>query len=319
MSIVIPVFNEADGLPELRKRLIDVLEPMGLTFEIILIDDGSTDASRERIVAFHRQDARICGLFLSRNFGHQIAITAGLQHARGNAVAIMDADLQDPPETLPIFLQKLKEGYDVVYGIRRKRKENALKRLSYYLFYRLLNRLSEQAMPLDSGDFCIMTRRIVNHLNTMPERHRFLRGLRTWAGYRQTGVEYERDYRFAGVPKYSFSKLFNLAIDGLISFSSIPVRMMIHFGFFTAFISFVTGLAYLILKLIGIGNWPSGFATLFLLIAFLGGIQLITIGMIGEYIGRIHMEVKNRPLFLISDYIGIQPVAQINSFQQPSD
>ncbi len=306
MSVVIPVFNEANGLPELYNRVTRVLGNLNLRYEIILVDDGSTDASREIIKTFHERDPQICGLFLSRNFGHQTAISAGLHYAQGQIIVIMDADLQDPPEILPQFFSKIQEGYDVVYGIRRKRKENIWKRFTYYLFYRMLNHLSDSPMPLDSGDFCAMTRRIVDHLKAMPERHRFLRGLRAWSGYRQTGIEYERDSRYAGSSKYTLSKLFNLALDGLISFSAIPVRLIIQFGFFTAFTSFFIGLTYLVLKIFDIGTWPSGFATLFLLIAFLGGIQLITIGMIGEYVGRIHLEVKQRPLFLISEYIGIK-------------
>lgn len=305
MSVVIPVFNEEGGLEALRQRLTTVLEKAQISFEVILVDDGSQDNSRHLMAEFHQQDDRFRALFLSRNFGHQIAITAGLMHAKGDTVAIMDADLQDPPEVLSLFWKQLNCGYDVVYGVRRKRKEHIFKRLAYYLFYRLLNKLSEYPMPLDSGDFCLMTRRIVDHLNNMPESHRYLRGLRAWTGFSQTGIEYERDVRFSGRSKYTLSKLFNLALDGLVSFSAIPVRLIIQFGFLTALTSFCIGLAYMILKLFDIGTWPSGFATLFLLSAFLGGIQLVTIGMIGEYVARIHMEVKNRPLFFVSDYIGV--------------
>lgn len=307
ISVVIPVLNEAHGLPELRRRLTEALDRAQLSFEVILVDDGSQDDSRNLMAEFHQQDERFRALCLSRNFGHQIAITAGLMHAKGDAIAIMDADLQDPPEVLLLFWKKLKEGYDVVYGVRRKRKENMIKRMCYFLFYRLLNKLSEYPMPLDSGDFCLMSRHIVDHLNKMPETHRYLRGLRAWSGFQQIGLEYEREGRFIGKSKYTFTKLFNLALDGLISFSAIPVRFIIQFGFLTAVTSFGIGVAYMILKLLDIGTWPSGFATLFLLIAFLGGIQLITIGMIGEYVARMHMEVKRRPLFLVADYIGIDP------------
>jgi glycosyltransferase involved in cell wall biosynthesis len=229
LSVVIPVFNEAEGLPELRRRLTDVLEKAQISFEVILIDDGSQDNSRYVMAEFHQQDERFRALCLSRNFGHQIAITAGLMHARGDVVAIMDADLQDPPEVLSVFWTKLQEGYDVVYGVRRKRKESVFKRMAYYVFYRLLSKLSDFSMPLDSGDFCLMTRRIVNHLNKMPESHRYLRGLRAWSGFRQTGIEYERESRYTGTSKYTLTKLFNLALDGLISFSAIPVRFIIQF------------------------------------------------------------------------------------------
>lgn len=307
MSVVIPVYNEAEGLSELRDRLTSALDQAQISFEVILVDDGSQDDSRNLMAEFHKKDARFKALFLSRNFGHQIAITAGLMHAKGNTVAIMDADLQDPPEILPALFDKLKTGYDVVYGIRRKRKEGFLKRSAYYLFYRLLKKLSDYPMPLDSGDFCLMTKRIVDHLNQMPEGHRYLRGLRAWTGYRQTGLEYERDLRYAGTSKYTLAKLFNLALDGMISFSAIPVRFIIQFGFLTAVSAFGIGMAYMVLKLLNVGTWPSGFATLFLLISFLGGIQLITIGMIGEYVARVHVEVKKRPLFLVANYIGIEP------------
>lgn len=313
MSVVIPVFNEAEGLSELRRRLTEVLGNAHLSFEVILVDDGSQDHSRSLMTDFHQEDERFRALFLSRNFGHQIAITAGLMHAKGDTIAIMDADLQDPPEVLKDFWKKLKEGYDVVYGVRRNRKEHVFKRLGYYIFYRLLNKLSDYPIPLDSGDFCLMSRRIVDHLNKMSEGHRYLRGLRAWSGFRQTGIEYERAHRYTGPSKYTFTKLFNLALDGLMSFSAIPVRSVIQFGFLTAVTSFVIGLVHLILKLFNIGNWPSGFASLFLLVAFLGGIQLITIGMIGEYIARVHMEVKKRPLFLVSEYIGIDASNQYDS------
>ena len=317
LSVVIPVFNEAESLYELTDRLVNTLDPLGLSYEIILMDDGSTDGSRALIEQLHQKDARIQAIFLSRNFGHQIAITAGLHHVSGKVVAIMDGDLQDPPEILPEFWNKLKEGHDVVYGIRRKRKENVWKRLSYFLFYRFFNILSEFDIPLDSGDFCMMNRHIVDQLNRMPEHHRFLRGLRAWTGYRQVGIEYERAKRQTGEPQYTFSKLLNLALDGLISFSALPVRLIIQFGLIAACSSFVIGLFYLILRLLNIGTWPSGFATLILVTFFFGGIQLITIGIIGEYVGRIHMEVKNRPLYLVANYLGVKSV-QESASQNPS-
>ncbi|MDA0711557.1 MAG: glycosyltransferase family 2 protein, partial [bacterium] len=241
LSVVIPVYNEATGLTELRRRLTETLEKDQISFEVIMVDDGSQDDSRKLMVEFHQTDERFRALFLSRNFGHQIAITAGMMHASGDTVAIMDADLQDPPEAIPTFVKKLREGYDVVYGVRRKRKEHIFKRLAYYVFYRLLAKLSDYPIPLDSGDFCLMTRRMVDHLNRMPEKHRYLRGLRAWSGFMQTGIEYERESRYSGKSKYTVTKLFNLALDGLISFSAIPVRLIIQFGFLTALTSFVIG------------------------------------------------------------------------------
>jgi dolichol-phosphate mannosyltransferase len=243
------------------------------------------------------QDARVNAIELARNFGHQVAISAGLEHSRGRAVCIMDADLQDPPEVLPKFLQKWQEGAEVVYAIRTLRKEWWVKRLAYAGFYRLLQRVANIKIPLDAGDFCIMDRCVVDQLVQMPERNRFVRGIRSWVGFRQVGVVYERHSRHAGRPKYTFRKLIYLALDGLISFSHMPLRIITLLGIAVSVLSFTVALFYVVKKL-ALGVGIPGFTTLVVSIFFLAGIQLMTIGVIGEYIGRISDEVKRRPLYV---------------------
>jgi dolichol-phosphate mannosyltransferase len=240
---------------------------------------------------------------LARNFGHQVAISAGLDHARGAGVIIMDADLQDPPEVLPEFIAKWREGHDVVYAIREQRKEGALKRATYAAFYRLLQRVAQIEIPLDAGDFCIMDRRVVDLLNGMPERNRFVRGIRSWVGLSQVGLPYARQARHAGHPKYTFSRLIYLALDGLVSFSFLPLRVITLMGFAVSAVSILLAIAYTIQK-ITIGLSPPGFATLTVALFFLSGIQLVTIGVIGEYVGRIFDEVKRRPLYVVNQRIG---------------
>jgi len=243
-------------------------------------------------------DPRVIIVQLARNFGHQIAISAGLDFSRGNAVIIMDADLQDPPEILPKFIEKWREGHDVVYAIRANRKEGWFKRNAYALFYRMLQRISRIQMPLDAGDFCIMDRKAVDILTKMPERNRFVRGIRSWIGLDQVGLAYDRDSRYAGQPKFTLSRLTYLALDGLVSFSYIPLRAISLLGFVISFISIVLAISYTIQKLT-LGLSPPGFATTIVAIFFLAGIQLITLGVIGEYVGRIFEEVKQRPLYIL--------------------
>ena len=302
-SIVIPIYNEEENLPELYNRLTDVMTSLQEPYEVIFVDDGSKDNSLNIMREMHQRDKRIKTISLSRNFGHQIAISAGIEYARGKAVIVMDGDLQDPPEVLPPFIQKWKEGWDAVYAIRRKRKENLLKRAAYAIFYRLLKKISSIDIPLDSGDFSIMDRKIVDILKSMPERTRFVRGIRTWVGFKQVGLEYERDKRFAGKPKYNFKKLVKLALDGLISFSYVPLKLAVSFGFVISGVSFLGAIATLFQRLFTDTTVP-GYATTVISILFLGGIQLITIGILGEYIGRIYDEVKQRPLYIIQEIIG---------------
>jgi dolichol-phosphate mannosyltransferase len=303
ISIVVPMFNEEATLPTLYTRLTQVLTPLVTPYELVMVDDGSTDRTLELLRQLHAQDPKVKFIRLARNFGHQAALTAGLAHASGQAVVVMDADLQDPPEVIPELLARWKEGSEVVYAIRRHRKEPPTKQLAYALFYRLLSRVASLRIPLDSGDFCLMDRRVVDQLDALPERNRFLRGLRSWVGFHQTGLEYERQARYAGQTKYSFWNLMRLAVDGLVSFSYLPLRIASSIGILTSFGSLLVGLYYLILRLVG-HREPIGFAAIVISTLFLGGIQLITIGIMGEYVGRIFDEVKRRPVYIAGEKKG---------------
>jgi polyisoprenyl-phosphate glycosyltransferase len=298
LSVVVPVYNEESNLPVLHERLTKVLAVTEPQYEIVFVNDGSHDHSVTVMQELAARDPHIIVVELSRNFGHQVAISAGLDYARGDAVIIMDADLQDPPEVLPQFITKWREGYEVVYAIRAQRKEGWFKRSMYALFYRLLQRIANIDIPLDSGDFCIMDRRVVEILNGMPERNRFVRGIRSWVGLDQIGLEYERQARYAGRVKYSYRRLVYLALDGLISFSFVPLRMITILGFIVSALSILLAIGYTIQKLT-FGLNPPGFATIVVAIFFLAGIQLITLGVIGEYVGRIFEEVKRRPLYVV--------------------
>lgn len=298
ISVVIPVYNEQENLPALYERLTSVLSECEPGYEIVFVDDGSRDGSLVLLHGLEARDLHVKVVELARNFGHQVAISAGLDHSCGRAVVIMDADLQDPPEVLPQFIAKWREGHDVVYAIREHRKESRLKRAAYSLFYRLLQRIANIRIPLDAGDFCIMDRRVVDVLNGMPERNRFVRGIRSWVGLDQVGLAYERQERYAGETKYTFRRLVYLALDGLVSFSYVPLRMISILGLCVSVMSFVLAVFYLIKKLTS-GLNPPGFATLIVSLFFLAGIQLITIGVIGEYVGRIFEEVKQRPLYVL--------------------
>ena len=297
LSIVIPVFNEEENLHTLHARITKTFTEQGLDYEIVFVDDGSADQSPDILRRLEAEDRRIVVVEFARNFGHQVAISAGLEHSRGRVVCIMDADLQDPPEVLHTFLAKWQEGWEVVYAVRTERKEWWGKRLAYAGFYRLLQRVANIEIPLDAGDFCVMDRKVVDLLVRMPERNRFVRGIRSWVGFKQIGVPYERQARHAGSPKYTFRKLLYLALDGLVSFSHMPLRIITVLGFTVSLLSFLVALFYLIKKItFGIG--VAGFTTLVVSIFFLAGIQLMTIGVIGEYIGRISDEVKHRPLYV---------------------
>jgi len=298
ISVVIPVYNEEENLPVLYQRLTAALKGTGRTYEIVFVDDGSRDLSLDCLHHLAKEDARITIIELSRNFGHQVAISAGLDYARGKGVIVMDADLQDPPEFLPSLITKWKEGHDVVYATRKDRKEGWLKRAAYTAFYRLLHRTANIDIPLDAGDFCIMDRRVVDLLMAMPERNRFVRGIRSWVGLDQVGVAYERQARYAGCSRYTFIRLVSLALDGLISFSYLPLRVIAILGIFISLFSILMAIFYAVKKLL-VGLNPPGFATLTVAIFFFAGIQLITIGVIGEYVGRIFEEVKQRPLYIV--------------------
>lgn len=307
--MVVPVYNEERSLPELTSRLREVLESSSVRFEIVLINDGSTDRSLETLRKLRTQDPRIKLIDLSRNFGHQVAVSAGLDHATGRAVIVMDADLQDPPEVLPELIERWNEGYEVVYVVRRRRKETLLKRFAYYFFYRLLQRLTSIELPVDAGDFSLMDRRVVDLLVALPERNRYVRGLRAWVGFHQIGVEYERAPRFAGETKYNFSQLFKLAYDGIFSLSDAPIRVARNFGLAVTAGAALLALWTLFKRLIYYEVVP-GFATVTILVLFLGGVQLLTVGLLGEYIARIYAEVKGRPLYVVRELEGLEPAAE---------
>jgi dolichol-phosphate mannosyltransferase len=302
-SIVIPIFNEEDTIPELWSQLHETLQQIDGSKEIIFINDGSSDSSLKLLMERHLQYPEIKIINFSRNFGHQPALTAGLDYAQGEAVIMMDGDLQDSPETILRFIEKWKQGYEVVYSIRTKRKENSLKRLAFISFYRIQAFLSEIKIPLDAGIFSLLDRKVVLAMRSMPEQNRYLSGLRAYAGFKQTGIPVERGSRFSGEPKVSLRKLFRLAFDGIFAFSTAPLKIATYLGFSISLLSFVIGLTGLISKFIfGIRflGWDYGLTSTF----FLGGVQLIFLGILGEYIARIYEEVKRRPQYVIREAIG---------------
>ncbi len=302
VSIVVPAFNEEGNLPVIYRRLVAALAPLDLKWELLFVNDGSRDASADVIASLAKADARVTALDLARNFGHQAAISAGLDHSRGRAVIIMDADLQDPPEELPRFIAHWREGYDVVYAVRRMRPENWFKRTAYSAFYRLLRRISAIPIPLDAGDFSLMDRRVVDLLEAMPERNRFLRGMRSWVGLKQIGVSYERGERLSGRSNYTLGRLIALALDGLFSFSFLPLRVISLTGLAVSALSIILALAYAIQKIVS-GLEPAGFATIVVSVFFFSGVQLITLGVLGEYVGRIFEEVRRRPLYVVRQIV----------------
>ncbi|HUT64159.1 MAG TPA: glycosyltransferase family 2 protein [Anaerolineae bacterium] len=306
LSVVIPVYNSAKIFPALYRRLVETLSNIVQSYEIIAVVDGCTDNSAEVIEMHTKENPHLKMVELSRNFGHQMAITAGLQVSSGEMVVVMDDDLEDQPELLPKFISKAQEGYDVVYGIREKRKVSIYRRVAFRFFYRLLNRLSAIDMPYDSGDFCLMKRPIVDALNAMPETNRYIRGLRTWLGLKQVGIEYERGRRPAGRSGYRLINYIKLAMDGILSFSYKPLTYVSVIGFVVASASFLVGMRLLVLKLIGETIIIAGWASIMVAVLFIGGVQLISIGILGQYIARIYDEVKQRPKFIIKRTIGLE-------------
>lgn len=303
LSIVLPAFNEQEVLPMAYQRLSAMAAPLAelsLDYELIFVNDGSRDRTAEILDELANRDERVRAVHLTRNFGHQAAITAGIDLAAGDVVALMDVDLQDPPEVLPHFLAKWREGNQVVFAIRRGRKEWFGKRLAYWAFYRLMSLTAEMDIPLDSGDFCVMDRRAVELLRSLPERQRFVRGLRTWVGLKQTGVEYDRGARAAGHPQYTLTKLMKLAMDGLVSFSSAPLRLVTRMGLLCAAIA-ILFLAWVIIDgIFRITEFQRGWPSLAAVVLFVGAVQLISLGIIGEYLSRIFLEVKGRPAYLVA-------------------
>ncbi|MGH8009648.1 MAG: glycosyltransferase family 2 protein [Candidatus Binatia bacterium] len=306
-SVVVPVFNEETVIAELYRRLTRSLDGIRESYEMIFVNDGSGDQSLSLLCELTRQDGRVKVVNFSRNFGHQAALQAGLDGATGKAVILMDADLQDPPEMLGRFVELWRQGYEVVYAVRRKRKETFLKRAGYALFYRTMKAIAEIDVPLNAGDFCLLDRSVVDTLAALPERNRFLRGLRSWVGFKQVGVEYEREARHAGVPKYTLRKLIRLALSGYIGFSAMPLRAAVWLGFLSAGTGFTVALWVLITKLMDIPS-PRGWASTVALILFVGGIQLLMLGIIGEYVGRVYDEVRQRPLYIVHSRLGFPPV-----------
>jgi dolichol-phosphate mannosyltransferase len=313
ISVIIPAFNEGDGLRSLHQRLSASAATWNEDYEFILIDDGSHDHTLAVAEELARADRRLKVVSLSRNFGHQPAVTAGLEHARGDLVAIIDADLQDPPEELHRFFAKCREGFDIVYAIRTKRKESLVKRLCYKLYYRLLASLASIPIPLDSGDFCVMNSKALQALNAMPERSRFIRGLRSWIGFRQTGLAYERQARAAGEPKYTFRKLAQLGLDGIVNFSSKPLRLIMVAGVLLGAFAMLAALLVLVQYILDLTIWvynprdQKGWTSLMLVVLFLSSAQLFCLGIIGEYVGRLFDEVKRRPVYLVGRTINVEP------------
>lgn len=303
ISLVIPLYNEEKSLPLLIDRLNKLISGSDITFEIVLVDDGSTDSTAEICNQIAFSDERYHCIFLARNYGHQIALSAGISVASATeALMIIDGDLQDPPELFFEFYTYYTKGYDVVYGIRKNRKENLLKKSAYFIFYRLLKKISYIDIPLDSGDFSLISRRVADVLNKMPEESRYIRGMRSWIGFKQIGVEYERDERIAGNSKYSLSMLMKLAFNGIFNFSEIPIKFITKLGVFSVIVSLIYFVITLIRKFFYI-DVPVGFTGLLFVIILFGGVQLISLGIIGEYIVRIFFQVKNRPLFIIKNRI----------------
>ena len=308
ISVVVPCFNDQEVVPLTHARLIEVLgSRTDIDLEIVYIDDGSADDTLATLNNLADRESRAVVVSFTRNFGHQAAVTAGLQYANGDAVVVIDSDLQDPPEIIPAMLDKWREGYEVVYGIRARRQEGWIKRAAYTVFYRLIRSASQIDIPLDSGDFALLDRKAVEALNMLPERTRYVRGLRAWIGYRQIGIPYERPARAAGQSGYTMLKLVRLAIDGITSFTSKPLTIIFYLGILSSIGSVLGFLAYLVLNLTGIEVFGRtaqdvpGFTSIVLLLFLLSGIQLISIGVIGEYVGRIYDEAKGRPLFLLRD------------------
>lgn len=303
-SVIIPLYNEEAIIPELHRRLKQSIDAVEGPWEVIFVDDNSADGTFGLLEALHESDQRFKVIRLARNFGHQVAITAGMEFAKGSAVILMDGDLQDPPELLPALVQKWSEGFQVVYTVKKSRKENFLKRLAFASFYRLMHTFSSVSIPMEAGNFSLIDRKVADVIRSMPERNRYISGMRAWAGFRQTGIEFDREARFAGKPKMSFRKLVDLALDGLISFSNAPLRLAIYAGLAVAAVSFLGGL-YVIYEKLFTEKAILGWASTIVAITFIGSMVLLTLGVIGEYIGRIYDEVKHRPIYVIKDKIGV--------------
>ena len=303
ISIVVPLYNEQAVFDNLIERLVKVIDTTLFSCEVLLIDDGSTDNTRHLVEKICEKDSRFTGILLSRNHGHQLAVSAGLANVRGQKGAmIIDGDLQDPPELVKEFYELLMNGYDVIYAIRKNRKESFLKKVAYSTYYRLQKKISSFTIPIDSGDFSMLSRRVVDTMNNMPEQSRYLRGMRAWVGFKQIGYEYDRDERQAGETKYSWKKLFELAFNGIFNFSDFPVKFITRMGFITVVFSLIY-FGYNIYRKLFYDDVPQGFTATILAIILFSGVQLISLGLIGEYVLRIYNQVRKRPLFIIEKII----------------
>lgn len=313
-SFILPIFNEEETLTEICRRLAGIMDGMNDECEVVLVDDGSRDRSLEMMRELRRRDPRVCYLSLARNFGHQIAVTAGLQFARGDAVVVLDADLQDPPELIPAMIDKWRAGYHVIYAQRTaRRREGPAKKLFAYFYYRTLRILTDVDIPTDTGDFCLMDRKVVDVLNALPERGRYLRGLRAWIGFRQTAVPFERDPRFAGEAKYTFRKSFGLAVNGIVSFSRVPLRLATYLGLLVACFALIMIVVVVYWRLYRPAAPLIGYTIITAAIFFLAAVQLFCLGILGEYLGRVYDEVKGRPLFTLKEVAGIEDRAGGNA------
>ena len=307
VSIVVPIFNEEAVIEALHSRLLQVLVPSGDSFEVIFVNDGSRDRSAELLDSICNSDPRFKALHFSRNFGQQAAVTAGLRAVSGSCAVVIDADLQDPPEMIVAMLATWREGFEVVYAQKERREnQSALLRGTQYVYYRLLRRLTDVDVPPDTGDFCLMDRKVVDLLNAMPERNRYVRGLRAWLGFRQTAIMFKRPARFAGHTHYNLRQMFGLATDGVLSLSKAPLRLATYMGFIVSAASFVLGVVFAIQHITGMSYAQRGWASTIVVVLFLGGVQLICVGVIGEFIGRIYDEVKQRPLYVVGRSTGFQ-------------
>lgn len=307
ISVVVPMYFEEEVASETYRRLTEVLKNNNINYEIIFVNDGSTDKTLEILTGIAEKDKRVRVISFSRNFGHQVAVTAGIDKSKGDAVILIDADLQDPPELIPGMINLWEQGYDVVYGKRKKRKgETWFKLLTAKMFYKFLSKMTDIKIPQDTGDFRLMDRKVVNELKKMPEKNRFIRGLVSWVGFKQIPLEYEREERFAGETKYPLKKMIKFALDGIISFSSKPLKVVETLGFYSVLIALIIFVYSIVYRIVGGKNLEYGWASIMTTVTFLGGVQLLSVGVLGEYISRIYDESKSRPLYIIEKEINIE-------------
>jgi len=305
-TIIAPIYNEVENIPLLYARISEVMEQTGESWEFVMVDDGSSDGSTEKILNLQSKDEKVKSVILSRNFGHQIAVTAGLDTSKGEAVIIIDADLQDPPEVILDLIKKWKEGYEVVYAVRSKREgESWFKLFTASAFYRVIQRITDVNIPSNTGDFRLLDQKVVQVMNGMREKHRFLRGMSVWVGFKQTGVEYEREERFAGETKYPLKKMIRLASDAITGFSYFPLQLAMYLGFIAAGISILAIPVVIVLRVTGSQAF-FGQATTLIAVLFLGGVQLISLGLLGEYVGRLYDEAKDRPLYVVREDLEVE-------------